>query len=165
MYRVTKIIDFCYGHRLLDYDGKCRYLHGHNGRVEIELSSERLDRLGMVRDFNEIKQAIQAWIDRELDHKMLLCRKDPVLPVLQELGEPVFVLEGNPTAEAIAELIFTYTASQGFPVTGVRLWETERSFADYRLPTGQSPPQPTRSRAARASSRAPARAARRTSAA
>ena len=151
MYRVIKVIDFCYGHRLLEYDGKCRYLHGHNGKVEIELSSERLDRLGMVRDFNEIKQAIQTWIDRELDHKMLLCRKDPALPMLQELGEPVFVMESNPTAEAIAELIFTYTASQGFPVTGVRLWETERSFADYRLPTVRYRPRPTRSRAARAS--------------
>lgn len=134
MYRVMKVIDFCYGHRLLNYQGKCRYLHGHNGRVEIELSSEALDSLGMVRDFNEIKQTIHTWIDRELDHKMLLCRKDPVLPILQELGEPFFVMEQNPTAEAIAQLIFEYTASQGFPVTAVRLWETDRSVADYRRP-------------------------------
>ena len=28
MYRVTREIDFCYGHRLLNYAGKCRYLHG-----------------------------------------------------------------------------------------------------------------------------------------
>ena len=47
----------------------------------------------MVRDFEEIKQTIQTWIDRELDHKMLLCRKDPVVPVLQRLGEPMFLLE------------------------------------------------------------------------
>ena len=132
MYSVTKVIQFCYGHRLLNYEGKCRYLHGHNGTVEIELSSERLDQRGMVRDFGEIKQAIQSWIDRELDHKMLLCRKDPVLLVLQRLGEPVFVLNNNPTAEAIAELIFNYTVSRGFPVTMVRLWETDRSVATYR---------------------------------
>ena len=80
MFNVTKVIHFCYGHRLLNYDGKCRYLHGHNGRVEIELSSKRLDRLGMVRDFTEIKREIQTWIDRHLDHKMILCRRDPVLP-------------------------------------------------------------------------------------
>lgn len=138
MYNVTRLIHFCYGHRLLDYEGKCRYLHGHNGQVEIELGSERLDARGMVRDFNEIKQTIQAWIDRELDHKMLLNRHDPVLPVLQRLGEPVVVMDTNPTAEAIAELIFTYTASQGFPVTAVKLWETNNSFATYRrdrLPT------------------------------
>ena len=132
MYRIIKHIEFCYGHRLLNYEGKCRYLHGHNGQVEIELTSERLDARGMVRDFTEIKEAIHAWIDRELDHKMLLSRKDPALPVLRELGEPVFVMETNPTAEAIAELIFNYTASQGFPVTAVKLWETSRSVAIYQ---------------------------------
>ena len=113
MYSVTKIIHFCYGHRLLNYEGKCRYLHGHNGTVEIELCSEKLDARGMVRDFNEIKQTIQAWIDRELDHKMLLNRQDPVLPFLRARGEPVFVMEGNPTAETIAELIFTYAVWRG----------------------------------------------------
>ena len=132
MYAVTKVIHFCYGHRLLNYEGKCRYLHGHNGRVEIELGSERLDERGMVRDFNEIKETIQAWIDRELDHKMLLRRDDPVFPILRRLNEPVFVMDENPTAEAIARLIFTYTASQGFPVTSVRLWETESSCATYQ---------------------------------
>ena len=132
MYIVTKVIQFCYGHRLLKYEGKCRYLHGHNGRAEIELRSERLDHRGMVRDFGEIKQVIQAWIDRELDHKMLLHREDPALPLLRRLGEPVFVMDINPTAEAIARLIFDYTASQGFPVTEVRLWETDRSVATYR---------------------------------
>ena len=132
MYHVTKTIQFCYGHRLLHYAGKCRYLHGHNGRAEIELSSERLDARGMVRDFSEIKRSLQAWIDQELDHKMLLHRRDPVLPLLQQCGEPVFVMEENPTAEAIAKLIFDYTASQGFPVTAVRLWETDSSVATYR---------------------------------
>ena len=132
MYAVTKVIHFCYGHRLLNYEGKCRYLHGHNGRVEIELGSERLDERGMVRDFNEIKETIQAWIDREFDHKMLLNRKDPALPLLQRLGEPVFAMDANPTAEAIAELIFAYTTSQGFPVTAVRLWETDSSCAAYQ---------------------------------
>ena len=28
MYKVTREIHFCYGHRLLNYDGKCRHLHG-----------------------------------------------------------------------------------------------------------------------------------------
>ena len=149
-YSVTKTISFCYGHRLLNYDGKCRYLHGHNGTVEIELSSATLDARGMVRDFGEIKQTIQGWIDRELDHKMVLCRTDPVLPVLQQRGEPVFVMDANPTAEAIAELIFNYAASQGFPVTEVRLWETDRSVASYSRAAAQPQPRRSRSRAARA---------------
>ena len=132
MYHVTKVIHFCCGHRLLNYDGKCRYLHGHNGRVEIELSSKRLDRLGMVRDFTEIKREIQTWIDRHLAHKMILCRRDPVLPLLRKLGEPLFVIDANPTAENLAKLIYEETERLGFPVTAVRLWETESSFAAYQ---------------------------------
>ena len=132
MYSVTRLIHFCYGHRLLDYRGKCRYLHGHNGKVEIELSSERLDRRGMVRDFEEIKQTIQTWIDRELDHTMLLNRKDPVIPVLQKMGERLYLMDENPTAEAIARLIFDYAEARGLPVTEVRMWETDRSVASYR---------------------------------
>lgn len=170
MYGVTRVIHFCYGHRLLNYEGKCRYLHGHNGRVEIELGSERLDERGMVRDFNEIKETIQAWIDQELDHKMLLNRKDSALPLLRQLGEPVFVMETNPTAEAIARLIFTYTASQGFPVTAVRLWETDHSVATYRAspaPSARRTRTPARTlRRGRAStrlSRRPERAVRSTS--
>ncbi len=139
MYSVTKVIRFCYGHRLLNYGGKCRYLHGHNGTVEIELTSHRLDARGMVRDFGEIKQVLQTWIDCELDHKMLLCRKDPALPVLRRLGEPVFLMDENPTAEAIAELIFNYAAVQGFPVTAVRLWETDASVATYRRAAAARP--------------------------
>lgn len=132
MFSVTKAIHFCYGHRLLNYHGKCRLLHGHNGRVEIELSSKTLDRRGMVRDFSEIKDAIQRWIDEHLDHKMILCKGDPALPALQKLHEPCFVIDANPTAEALARLIFEETKRQGFPVSAVRLWETDSSFATYR---------------------------------
>ena len=131
MYKVTREIHFCYGHRLLDYAGKCRYLHGHNGTVEIELAAERLDQLGMVRDFTEIKRTVQQWIDTTLDHKMILNRKDPALPALQQLGEPLHVIDENPTAEAIARLIFEQVKQLGFPVTSVRLWETDQSSASY----------------------------------
>src|SRR5262245_31920288 len=52
MYLVARAISFCYGHRLLDYDGKCRHLHGHNGKAVITLEAGELDRLGMVVDFS-----------------------------------------------------------------------------------------------------------------
>ena len=132
MFQVTRTIHFCYGHRLLHYQGKCRYLHGHNGKVEIELSSKALDRRGMVRDFNEIKQSIQSWIDANLDHKMILCKHDPALPLLRKLKEPLFTIEENPTAENLAKLIYEETNRRGFPVTSVRLWETDHSFATYQ---------------------------------
>src|SRR5688572_9068772 len=128
MFQITKEIRFCYGHRLLNYDGKCRYLHGHNGRAVITLAAASVDRLGMVMDFSHIKKVIGGWIDAHLDHRMLLHRSDPVLPELQRQGEPVFLLDENPTAENIAKLIYDFTASQGFPVVEVKLWETDDSF-------------------------------------
>ena len=133
MFKVTKEINFCYGHRLLNYEGKCRFLHGHNARVEIELSNESLDHRGMVMDFDEVKRSLQNWIDATLDHKMLLNQKDPILPTLKSSQEPVVPLEHNPTAEVLARMVFDYAKSQGFPVTEVRFWETPTSFASYRV--------------------------------
>jgi 6-pyruvoyltetrahydropterin/6-carboxytetrahydropterin synthase len=131
MHRVTREFHFCYGHRLLNYDGKCRHLHGHNGRVAITLAAEELDRLGMVMDFTEIKNMVQGWIDETLDHKMLLHREDPMLPIFKERGEPVFIMNVNPTAENIARLIFDFLADQDFPVREVTMWETESCCATY----------------------------------
>jgi 6-pyruvoyltetrahydropterin/6-carboxytetrahydropterin synthase len=131
MYSVTKRIEFCYGHRLLDYDGVCQHPHGHNAVAEIEVQAAELDRRNMVCDFGDIKQIVKGWIDRELDHKMLLRADDPLVKPLQQLGEPVFLLDSNPTVERIARLIFEYTLDQGFPVVRVTVWETPTSFAEY----------------------------------
>ena len=136
MYKVTKELAFCYGHRLMQYEGKCRVPHGHNAKVAIDLASETLDARGMVIDFTDIKRTIQGWIDSTLDHRMLLRKDDPLAKWLQEMGEPCFLMDQNPTAEAIAELIFERTAAAGFPVTEVRVWETPDSFATYRRSQG-----------------------------
>ena len=132
MYRVTKEIHFCYGHRLLDYSGKCRHLHGHNGRAVIALETSTLDALGMVMDFTVIKQVVGKWIDDALDHRMLLHRDDPIIPELRKQGEPFVELDVNPTAENIAKMIYDRAVSQGLPVVEVTLWETDNSFATYR---------------------------------
>jgi 6-pyruvoyltetrahydropterin/6-carboxytetrahydropterin synthase len=132
MFQVTKEIRFCYGHRLLNYDGKCRYLHGHNGRAVITVAAPALDDLGMVMDFSQIKQVVGAWIDAHLDHRMILHKDDPVLLALKEQNEPVFLVDANPTAENIAKLIYDFAAGAGFPVLEVTLWETDDSYAVYR---------------------------------
>jgi 6-pyruvoyltetrahydropterin/6-carboxytetrahydropterin synthase len=131
MYRVSREIDFCYGHRLLNYEGKCRHLHGHNGRAVIALEAPALDSRGMLVDFTDIKRHVQRWVDENLDHNFLLCRDDPILPVLQARGERVFVMETNPTAENIARLIYDRAAQAGLPVVEVVLWETEHCCAAY----------------------------------
>jgi 6-pyruvoyltetrahydropterin/6-carboxytetrahydropterin synthase len=135
MFRVSREIDFCYGHRLLNYDGKCKYLHGHNGRAIITIESATLDERGMVLDFSDIKRVVSTWIDEKLDHRMLLHRTDPVVPLLEKMGEPLFLMDENPTAENIARLIYDFTASRGFPIVECQLWETPRCFATYRAAT------------------------------
>ncbi|MBI5622925.1 MAG: 6-carboxytetrahydropterin synthase [Elusimicrobia bacterium] len=130
-YTVTKRIHFCYGHRLLDYAGKCRHLHGHNAAAELSFSRRFLDRRGMALDFADIKETVQAWVDAELDHRLLLNRRDPLARLLRGAGEPVVTLPGNPTAENIAKLLFDFAAGRKLPVVRVRLWENPDSCAEY----------------------------------
>lgn len=131
MFRVSKYLDFCYGHRLLDYDGKCRYLHGHNGRVRVDLVGESLDGRGMLGDFGDIKSAMKTWIDSNLDHRMILHRADPWVELLRSRDEPLFLMDENPTAENIARLIYREARRAGLPVERIKLWETPDSFAVY----------------------------------
>jgi 6-pyruvoyltetrahydropterin/6-carboxytetrahydropterin synthase len=131
MFRVTQEIEFCYGHRLLNYDGKCKHLHGHNGKAVIVLEASELDHRGMLVDFSDIKRHVSGWIDANLDHRMILNEADPIVPLLQEQGEPMFLVDANPTAENIAKLIFDFAKSHRLPVREVALWETFKSYASY----------------------------------
>jgi 6-pyruvoyltetrahydropterin/6-carboxytetrahydropterin synthase len=131
MFRVSKSVSFCYGHRLINYQGKCRHLHGHNARAVITLESTVLDERGMVEDFSDLKRLVWDWLDQEIDHTMLLHKDDPILPVLQDAGERVKALSDNPTAETIARMIYDYLTGKGYPVSEVTVWETETSRASY----------------------------------
>jgi 6-pyruvoyltetrahydropterin/6-carboxytetrahydropterin synthase len=100
--------------------------------VEIEIQADALDRRNMVSDFTDIKRAMKGWIDRELDHRMILRHDDPLVASLRSLGEPVYTLDSNPTAERIARLLFDISREQGLPVSRVTVWETPTSWATYR---------------------------------
>jgi 6-pyruvoyltetrahydropterin/6-carboxytetrahydropterin synthase len=86
----------------------------------------------MVCDFSDIKRIVKGWIDRELDHKMILRHDDPLVTPLQKLGEPIFIVDSNPTVERIARLIFDQARDAGLPVVKVTVWETPTSFATYQ---------------------------------
>lgn len=131
-YHIVKRLYFCYGHRLLDYQGKCAHAHGHNAVLDVELSSDALDHRGMVHDFGDVKSCLMEFIEAEMDHRMLLREDDPLVEALTGLGEPVFLMKENPTAENIAKLIFREARSRGLPVVSIRLWETHDAFAVYR---------------------------------
>jgi 6-pyruvoyltetrahydropterin/6-carboxytetrahydropterin synthase len=74
---------------------------------------------------------MKSWIDRELDHKMILRHDDPLVKALQTLGEPVFTVDSNPTAERIARLLYDVSREHRLAVSRVTVWETPTSWATY----------------------------------
>ena len=50
---------------------------------------------------------------------------------LSALGEPMYLVESNPTVERLARLIFDVAAEGGLSVTRVTVWETPTAFATY----------------------------------
>lgn len=131
MFEIVKSIEFCYGHRLLEHQGLCANLHGHNAKADVMLGSETLDHLGMVMDFSDVKAVLKTWIDATLDHTLLLCKDDPMVAVLKANGERFYLMDENPTAENIAKLIYKKAQTEGLPVVSVTLWESDSSFARY----------------------------------
>ena len=81
MYEIVKRVDFSFGHRLVNYDGKCNRPHGHNGVAEVRLAADALDEAGMVADFGDVGDAVGGWIDDNLDHRMILRADDPLAPL------------------------------------------------------------------------------------
>ncbi len=131
MFSVVREIHFSYGHRLFQHPGKCAHLHGHNARVQVEISSQMLDPHGMVIDFEQIKETIGLWIQKTLDHKMILWDKDSLVPILEKAGEPIVLLKDNPTAEVLARAIFQEARQLRLAVSKVVFWETPDSSASY----------------------------------
>ena len=78
-------------HRLVDYPGKCNRLHGHSWTVEMSVSGDKLDNIGMVADFKVLKSMLMEVLDA-MDHQYL-----NELPQFKEL---------NPTAEHLAKYIY-----------------------------------------------------------
>ena len=132
MFTVSRDFTFCYGHRLLNYNGKCAHLHGHNGLVRISLRSAELNEQGMVLDFSELKNTIGTYIEENLDHRTILQRTDPLVPVLQKHAEPLVLIDVPPTAENLAKYLFEKIADMGFPIDRIQFWETDKCCAEYR---------------------------------
>ena len=90
------------GHRQLDYEGKCAWVHGHTWRGEFTVQAERFPRqaqLDMAVDFGALKS-----IFKFLDHKMLISARD-VLFQNAEIFDPqgVVIIPGeNPSVENVA---------------------------------------------------------------
>lgn len=119
-YTLKIITDFAAAHLLRDYPGVCNQLHGHNWKVEVEVTTTRLDSVGMGVDFKVLKEATKAELAL-LDHRHL-----------NEL-KPFDTI--NPTAENIAAYLYQRIGKRlnvdAARVTAVILWETERACVRY----------------------------------
>ena len=68
MFYVKKRLEVAIAHNLiLDYESKCKNLHGHNLIIQVYCKSEKLNNNGMVIDFKTIKDLIHS----KLDHNNL----------------------------------------------------------------------------------------------
>jgi len=125
-------------HRLSNYDGKCRNLHGHRYRVEVEFSGGLDASSGMVMDFADLKKCVNRVADG-FDHAVILNDQDePLISDLEDNMCEVVTVEGEPTAENLALCFYVILESElrdARPSEGwkfrVRLYETPTNFAEY----------------------------------
>ena len=119
-YKMKIVTDFAAAHLLRDYPGICSRLHGHNWKVEVEVTATKLDEIGMGMDFRDIKAATNRLIGA-LDHRNL---ND--IPPFDKV---------NPTAENISAYIFKGLSDEindeRVKVNAVTLWETDRACVMY----------------------------------
>jgi 6-pyruvoyltetrahydropterin/6-carboxytetrahydropterin synthase len=116
MYRLRIESHFDAAHKLIGYKGKCAELHGHTWKVEVFVVGEKLDDVGILVDFNTLKEKLSKIIGR-LDHKFL--------NNLKEIG--------NPTCENLSKYIFENLKDLRMHVKleKVRVWEGEKSWCEY----------------------------------
>lgn len=135
----TRRIHFCAGHRLMDHEGNCINLHGHNYVAELYAESHQLDELGRVIDFGVLKDKIGSWIHANWDHGFIRSSRDELAAQVLELAQTKqYVLPYNPTAENLARYLLTEVCptmlkNTHVQVTKVVLWETENCFAQCSL--------------------------------
>ena len=131
--KVCKIFEISYAHRLLNHPGKCRRVHGHNGKIEVTVEGPFNSDTGMVIDFDIITSTIGRLIEDTLDHKIILEVKDPLIEHLHI--EEVVLLESPPTAEVLARMVYRWTIDSLYvpckevEKVEVKFWETPSSYA------------------------------------
>ena len=119
MYELSIETQFAAAHQLRGYKGKCENMHGHNWRVQVSISSEKLNDIGIVMDFHDLKKITKETV-ASLDHAYL----NDVFPFT----------EINPSSENIAKWIFESLKKRledSVKVNSITVWESENSSATY----------------------------------
>ena len=118
MFELSVTTDIASAHFLRGYQGPCKNLHGHTWKVEVTVASSKLDTIGFIIDFRDIKKNLKEFL-AHLDHVSL---ND--LPYFKDV---------NPTTENIAKYIYQEFVKKCRPLKlkQVRVWESESSSVTY----------------------------------
>lgn len=120
MYRLTIHTYFAAAHNLINYQGDCENLHGHNWKVEVTVAARELDKAGLGIDFKILKAETRAMLE-QLDHKYL-----NELEAFRQL---------SPSSENIARFLFEALSqrlnSSNVTVERINVWESEYACASY----------------------------------
>jgi len=123
MHEVMIEMSFSSAHALRGYQGKCENMHGHNYKVEVYVRGSKLNNIGLLVDFKDLKAATRKVVDY-LDHRNI-----------NEL--PPFDIEVNPSAEEMAVFFLHEVGRQvnddRVQVYKVRVWETDTCAATYTI--------------------------------
>ncbi len=133
----TRRMEFDAGHRIMEHESKCKYLHGHRYAIEATFVADRLDMLGRVIDFGAIKDLLGEWVDEHWDHTTILCEQDRELgdALAARTGQKIYYMRQNPTAENMAEHLINHICPALFNGKNARcikikLYETPNCFAE-----------------------------------
>jgi 6-pyruvoyltetrahydropterin/6-carboxytetrahydropterin synthase len=128
MYYLTVEGNFSSAHQLREYKGKCENLHGHNWKIILTVRGEKLNSLGILVDFHDLKAMLKQILD-SLDHI--------------NLNEHPSFLKQNPSSENIAHYIFkeisALSAERGLAdiyTDSVTVYESETSRCTYKEEEG-----------------------------
>ena len=124
------------GHALWKHQGKCFNPHGHNYRMEVEISGPVDEESGMIMDFERLDEIVDSEI-RDHDHQFAMNEADEkhhggsLHPDFDILEMPY-----EPTAENLALRFFNFIEGRLEPgsliLERVTLYETERASATVR---------------------------------
>ncbi|MFH1362235.1 MAG: 6-carboxytetrahydropterin synthase QueD [bacterium] len=103
-------------HALRGYDGPCENLHGHTWKVQIFLTGDTLNKIGLLEDFKNIKKHLKAVLD-EFDHKNL---ND--LKLFQAI---------NPSSENLSKIIYKKMKIKFAGISKVTVFESPTTCASY----------------------------------
>ena len=118
-YALTVREHFDAAHALVGYPGKCRNLHGHTWDVDVTVKGTKLDSVGIVYDFVDIKKNLLDILD-QFDHKYL----NEVPPFDQF----------NSTAENLARVIYDQMEAvlpEGIDLVEISVWESPIAKLTY----------------------------------